>query len=63
MSIGRSVPDVNGVRGSKRYLNATPTVVFASSAVPLMHERACREVPLRSTSARPPRFVSFTCTR
>ena len=63
MSMSRHVPDENGVRGSNRYLNATPTVVLASSAVALMQVRACREVPLKSTSARPPRLVILTWTR
>ena len=44
-------------------MNAIPTVVFASSGVALMHVRAWREVPLKSTSARPPRFVTVTWTR
>ena len=59
----RVVPDVNGPRGSKRYLKATPTVVFASSAVQLMQVRAWREVPLKSTSARRPRLVIRTWMR
>ena len=62
-STARIAPDVNQPSGSKRYLNATPTVVLASSGVALMQVRACREVPPKSTSARPPRFVTVTRTR
>ena len=43
---------MNAPCGSNRYFNATPTVVLASSTVALMHVRAWREVPLKSTSMR-----------
>ena len=53
--MSRQAPLENGVRGSKRYLNATPTVVLASSAVALMHvrrlARGAAEVDLGAVAA------------
>ena len=54
---------MNGARGSSRYFSATPTVVLASSAVALMHVRAWREVPLKSTSSAVAALGDATWTR
>ena len=63
MSTLRRSADVNTPAGSNRYFITIPTDVFASRAVALMHVRAWREVPLKSTSSRPPRFVTATRIR
>ena len=59
-SMCRNTPEVNGVVGSSRNFSATATAVIESSQPVLMHVRACREVPDRSTSTSPPRPVTLT---
>ena len=51
MSMSRNEPDVNALAGSMSIFSPTPTAVLASRAPALMHVRAWREVPLKSTSS------------
>ncbi len=61
-STSRSEAEVNGLRGSMRYLSAMATAVFASNHEQLMAEFVAGEDPLRSNSARPPRLLMRTRT-